>query len=68
MEAHRAPEILFQPSMIGSSEAGLAETIQYVLKMFTDEEQLVLANNVFVTGGCAKIKGSYIFLEILMPI
>lgn len=57
MEAIRAPELLFQPSMIGSSEAGLAETIEFIFKMFTPEEQLLLATNVFLTGGCAKFPG-----------
>ncbi|XP_059622418.1 actin-related protein 5 [Phlebotomus argentipes] len=57
VEIHRAPEILFQPSMIGSTEAGLAETIDFVLKLFPAEEQLLLANNVYVTGSCAKFPG-----------
>ncbi|XP_037915292.1 actin-related protein 5 isoform X2 [Hermetia illucens] len=57
VEAIRAPELLFQPSMIGSSEAGLAETIDFIFKMFTAEEQLLLATNVFLTGGCARFPG-----------
>lgn len=43
--------------MIGSSEAGLAETIDYVLKMFNESEQFVLANSVFLTGGCSNFSG-----------
>lgn len=43
--------------MIGSSEAGIIETIDFVLKLFTADEQLLLANNVFVTGGCAQLSG-----------
>lgn len=43
--------------MIGSTEAGLAETIDFVLKRFSDSEQLLLANTVFLTGGCASIPG-----------
>uniref|UniRef100_A0A1B0GLC5 Actin-related protein 5 n=1 Tax=Lutzomyia longipalpis TaxID=7200 RepID=A0A1B0GLC5_LUTLO len=43
--------------MIGSMEAGLAETIDFVLKLFPAEEQLLLANNVFLTGSCAKFPG-----------
>lgn len=43
--------------MMGSSEAGVAEIIEFVLKMFTPEEQLRLANGVFLTGGCAKFPG-----------
>lgn len=57
VESIRTPELLFQPSMIGSSEAGIIETIDFVLKLFTADEQLLLANNVFVTGGCAKLSG-----------
>lgn len=43
--------------MIGSTEAGLAETIDFVLKRFNDDEQLLLANSVFLTGGCASFPG-----------
>lgn len=57
LEAIKTPELLFQPSMMGSSEAGIAELIEFVLKMFTPEEQLRLANGVFLTGGCAKFPG-----------
>lgn len=57
MELHRVPELLFQPSMIGSIEAGLVETIEYVLRQFTAEEQMVLVNNVFLTGSCCKLPG-----------
>ena len=57
LEAIRAPEIIFQPSMIGLVEAGLAETIEYVLRMFTETDQQKLVNNLFLTGGCAKIPG-----------
>ncbi|GAB0087989.1 Actin-related protein 5 [Sergentomyia squamirostris] len=57
VEIYRAPEILFQPSMIGSTEAGLAETIDFVLKLFPADEQLLLANNVFLTGSCAMYTG-----------
>lgn len=40
VERLRAPEILFQPGMIGIEEAGLAETIAYVLKQYTPENQV----------------------------
>lgn len=43
--------------MIGSSEAGIIETIDFVLKLFTADEQLLLADNVFITGGCAQLPG-----------
>ncbi|XP_040156020.1 actin-related protein 5 [Anopheles arabiensis] len=57
VERIRAPEILFQPSIIGSYEAGLAETIDFVLKLFPAEQRGCLVNNIFLTGGCAKIRG-----------
>ncbi|KAG7312213.1 hypothetical protein JYU34_001682 [Plutella xylostella] len=57
IEAIRAPELMFQPSMLGSHEAGLAETMEYVFKHFSAEDQLLLANNVFLTGGCSQFPG-----------
>ncbi|XP_035892239.1 actin-related protein 5 [Anopheles stephensi] len=57
VERIRAPEILFQPSIIGSYEAGLAETIDFVLKLFPDHQRSCLVENIFLTGGCAKIRG-----------
>lgn len=48
---------MFQPSMIGSSEAGITETIEFVLKQFSLEEQSLLVQNIFLTGGCANFKG-----------
>lgn len=56
----RAPEILFQPSMIGSSQAGIAETVDFVLKGYSAEVANSLAGNVFLTGGPTQIPG---FLE-----
>lgn len=43
--------------MMGIQEAGVAETIDYVLKLFKPEEQQKLVDNIFVTGGCAKLPG-----------
>ena len=43
--------------MVGSIEAGLVELIDYVLKLFTPEEQMILVNNVFLTGSCCKFPG-----------
>lgn len=39
-ERIRAPEVLFQTSLVGSHEAGLAETLQFVLKRFSPEDQV----------------------------
>ncbi|KAH8295145.1 hypothetical protein KR018_007963 [Drosophila ironensis] len=57
IEDIRVPEILFQPSMIGCSEAGLAELIGFVLKLFPADEQQRLVEHVYLTGGCAQFKG-----------
>ncbi|GLH02555.1 Actin-related protein 5 [Gryllus bimaculatus] len=57
VEKLRAPEILFQPSMIGSGEAGLAETIEFMLRGFSPEDQAALVSNVFLTGGCSTLPG-----------
>lgn len=43
--------------MIGSCEAGLVETIDYVLKLFPANEQMILANNIFLTGTCCQFPG-----------
>lgn len=49
---------MFQPSMMGNLEAGLAESMEYVFKHFTPEDQLLLANNVFLTGGASQFPGN----------
>ncbi|KAF8783169.1 Actin-related protein 5 like protein [Argiope bruennichi] len=51
----RVPEILFQPTMVGIEQAGLAETIEMVLARYTINDQQKLAENVFITGGTAKL-------------
>ena len=35
----RAPELLFQPSMMGVDQSGIAETIDFVLKKFPSHQQ-----------------------------
>lgn len=57
VEAIQAPELLFQPSMIGCIESGLTETINDVLKTFPSQIQDTLANNIFLTGGVAQFLG-----------
>ncbi|XP_005990468.1 actin-related protein 5 [Latimeria chalumnae] len=50
-ERLRVTEILFQPSLIGEEQAGIAETIQYMLDRYSKEQQAKLVQNVFLTGG-----------------
>lgn len=40
-----------------SHQAGISETIDYVVKLYDPATQLQLVSNVFVTGGCANIPG-----------
>ncbi|XP_023293865.2 actin-related protein 5 [Lucilia cuprina] len=57
VESLRAPELLFQPSMIGMSECGVAELLNFVFNLFNANDQQTLANNIFITGGCSKLPG-----------
>lgn len=50
-ERIRAPEIIFQPSLIGEEQAGVAETLQYILDRYPKDTQEMLVQNVFLTGG-----------------
>lgn len=50
-ERIRAPEIIFQPSLIGEEQAGIAETLHYVLDRYPEAIQDTLVQNVFLTGG-----------------
>jgi len=57
------PEIIFQPSIIGIDQTGLAETIQFIFSKYSEEVVRRLANNVFLTGGLSKISGLKTRLE-----
>ncbi|XP_039179641.1 actin-related protein 5 [Crotalus tigris] len=50
-ERIRVPEIVFQPSLIGEEQAGIAETMQFVLDRYSKDQQEKLVQNVFLTGG-----------------
>lgn len=56
-ERIRVPEVLFQPSMVGLDQAGIAETIEYLLKQYPSQIQDLLVSNVFLTGGCSLFPG-----------
>ncbi|XP_067058147.1 actin-related protein 5-like [Acropora muricata] len=51
VERIRVPEIVYQPSMLGIEQAGIAETIDFILNHFHAELQTALVQNIFVTGG-----------------
>ncbi|XP_049775222.1 actin-related protein 5 isoform X3 [Schistocerca cancellata] len=57
VELQRAPELLFQPSMLGSVEAGLAEMTEYALRTYSPEIRSSLIRNVLLVGGCAQLPG-----------
>ena len=56
-ETVRVPEILFQPSLLGSDQAGLAELSEFVLSKFPPAEADRLAGCVLLTGGLAGLAG-----------
>ena len=56
-ERLRVPEIYFQPSIIGCDQAGISETLDFILKKYDEEISTNLASNVFVTGAAAKLPG-----------
>ena len=62
-EQIRIPEILFQPSIIGHDQAGISETIEFILKKFPDSIQQNLVDNIFITGALAGMPGIKARLE-----
>lgn len=48
--------------MIGMSECGVAELLNFVFNLFKPHEQQLLADNIFITGGCSKLPGIFIIL------
>ena len=56
-EQIKVPEIYFQPSIVGSDQAGISETLAFILDKYDRETSGNLAANVFVTGAPAKLPG-----------
>ncbi|GFR82480.1 actin-related protein 5-like [Elysia marginata] len=56
VEQIRCPELLFQPSMLGLDQAGLAETTEFILGKASPEVQARLVKHVFLTGGNANFR------------
>lgn len=50
-------ETLFQPSMLGSVQAGISETLNFVLNSYPPHIAQCLANNIFVTGSPCQLPG-----------
>jgi actin-related protein 5 len=57
VERIRTAEVLFQPSLVGCQQAGLSDTIDYVLKSYEPEIASALASDIFLTGGVSRIPG-----------
>jgi actin-related protein 5 len=56
-ERIRVPEIYFQPSIIGSDQAGISESLEFILNKYDEETSAQLASNVFLTGAAVKLTG-----------
>lgn len=59
IEQFRALELIFQPSMIGNEESGLTFCLDNVFKQFSEDDQLLLASDILLTGNCAQFRGIY---------
>ncbi|XP_073985752.1 actin-related protein 5 isoform X2 [Rhodnius prolixus] len=57
VELIRVPEVLFQPSLVGSDQAGLIDTVEYILKQFSHKDAERLAADICLCGGSANLKG-----------
>jgi actin-related protein 5 len=57
VELCRTPEVLFQPSMVGIDQCGLANTIEMVLEAFPRDIQQRLVQCVYVCGGSSQFRG-----------
>lgn len=51
VERMRAPEIVFQPGMIGLDNPGIIEIIQTMISQYPTEKQKLLLSNVYLCGG-----------------
>ncbi|TRY79138.1 hypothetical protein TCAL_09044 [Tigriopus californicus] len=56
-ERIRIPEVLFQPSIIGHDQAGISETLEFILTKYDAQTQSELVANVFLTGSLMQIPG-----------
>jgi len=57
IEAIRVPEIIFQPSIIGIEQMGIAEILKNIFSQFNTIDQQKLADCIFITGGNTLFKG-----------
>ena len=57
MACVRAPEVLFQPSINGVQQSGMAELLANVLSPYDQTSQAQLCKHVLLTGGAAHTRG-----------
>lgn len=57
VEAIQAPEIIFQPSLVGFDQCGLSGAIEAVLSRYSDQTRAAFSKSVFVTGGNTNVSG-----------
>ncbi|KAK9506840.1 hypothetical protein O3M35_008702 [Rhynocoris fuscipes] len=57
VELIRVPEVLFQPSLVGSDQAGLVDTIEFIFKQYNNISAERLAADIYLCGGTASLKG-----------
>ncbi|CAL1546496.1 unnamed protein product [Lymnaea stagnalis] len=55
VERIRVPELLFQPSMLGLEQAGLSETMEFILGKLEPSKQSRVVQHVYLTGGNANL-------------
>ena len=48
---------------MGHEQAGISETLEFILKKYTAENQEKLVQNIFVTGALAKIPGFKVIMH-----
>jgi len=53
----QAPEVLFQPRLMGMEEEGLAEAVTTILRRVSPDVRAELASNILIAGGGAMIPG-----------
>ena len=52
-----APEILFNPTLIGKDTAGVSKMVVDCLDQFDDRQKALLASNVLLVGGTSQFQG-----------
>ena len=57
LERVRCLEPLFQPSLIGTDQAGIPETLWFVLQRYPADVRADMVKNIFLTGGNVRYPG-----------